>query len=602
MADISKININNTTYDIKDVTGRSQIADEVSARTAEVAVERARIDNIIALPDGSTTADAELVDIRTGHDGTTYTSAGNAVRGQYSDLKNALSEETIDKTIGIPLVQDEYVKYASGVIETNSAYARTAYIDISNSVRIELYWVNPSGTKGELNAICFYDASKTYISGYSTPITGTDDSKSFAIPSNAKYAIFSGAKARMANIGARLLDYESPIKRINDELATKAERKTVFGVNYVNDTVPLQKVDGVSKYPNNLINVDECVNNEYVAYANGSFVSGENYFRTGHIPVTAGQTYRSNLGRNWAWYNSSKAYLSGDFGTGIQSGITAPENASYIAFTINKTTDGTTSPYDIYFANENDYDDTVKITDLYINTRAWCYGKKINWIGDSIVDGPDFDEEVCTALHLTKLTTDGVDGGINGSTIALKSDGTDARNALCIRYANMPDNADIIAVSCGTNDWMYAWCPVGTVDSTENTTFYGAMKTLCEGLINKYPTKLIFFTTPIKRGQAFVNGDGGEYTADGVMTTPLSKNKYGYTLGDYADIIKEVCGYYSIPVLDMYRESLLNPHLTSQQGMFDDVLTHPNTNGQKIMARRVCGWLTQLGYTIPNLI
>lgn len=51
-----------------------------------LSVERARIDQFTALPEGSTTGDAELLDIRVGADGVKYGTAGNAVREQFASV------------------------------------------------------------------------------------------------------------------------------------------------------------------------------------------------------------------------------------------------------------------------------------------------------------------------------------------------------------------------------------------------------------------------------------------------------------------------------------------------------------------------------------
>ena len=519
---------------------------------------------------------------------------GDAIAELNGSLDQFESELNVDgkahASANYTVIQNSQVASSNGAILESTSLSRSDYTDLQGCEYFTL-----TGTT--FVNYCVYDADKKYISGVAPAPSGN-----IQRPSNAKYIIFTAYKTGISNAELDLYNCDSVVGTIYDELDKKVENSTAFGETYYNGKVLLAKAFGVTRFPGNLVDIPDCVDGYYISAGNGTPLKNSGYFCTGYIPIVAGSTYKANHGRAYAWYDSNKEYLSGFNSTDIQTGITAPDNSAYIRFSINKSTDGISDPFSLYFSTATEHKAGTVIDDLVVTkVYPWCYGKRINWIGDSIVAGIDFDEEVCSALGLVKEN----EYGIDGSTISLNGNSGDARNAICERYTNMSNDADIIVVSAGTNDWMYAWAPIGDIeepdDGSANRTFYGALKALCKGLIDKYPNKVIFFTTPIKRAQSFENGNGGEYTADGIATTPYSKNKYGKTLGDYADIIKEVCGYYSIPVLDMYRESLLNPHIASQQSMFDSALTHPNATGRKIMARRICGWITQLGYSINGL-
>lgn len=212
------------------------------------------------------------------------------------------------------------------------------------------------------------------------------------------------------------------------------------------------------------------------------------------------------------------------------------------------------------------------------NSSNPYYGKKINWCGDSIVAGAYAENQGFDNITSNVLGMIETDYGQGSATISYNE-----RNVRIISewYTNMNNTADIIAVSAGTNDWYHADVPVGTISDTTTHTFYGALNVLCEGLLNKYPGKQIFFTTPIKRAQA-------PYAALDAV------NANGKTLKEYCEIIQEVCSKYSIPVLDMYSESLLVPQLSSQSDFFAADKIHPTTAGAQIMSRRMVGWLKQL--------
>ena len=91
------------------------------ADKTEVEVERKRIDNLIALPEGATTNDARLEDIKIGADGIIYDSPGNAVRKIGVDLNQNI----------IPL-QNEFEN--GNFKNTGGWYGKTASVSVSENV------------------------------------------------------------------------------------------------------------------------------------------------------------------------------------------------------------------------------------------------------------------------------------------------------------------------------------------------------------------------------------------------------------------------------------------------------------------------------------
>lgn len=178
----------------------------------------------------------------------------------------------------------------------------------------------------------------------------------------------------------------------------------------------------------------------------------------------------------------------------------------------------------------------------------------------------------------------------NGSSLSTST--RKLRTPIVQRYSFMSNDADVVIVAGGTNDFQYNWTDVGTMADRTEDTFYGAMHLLCAGLLQKYLGKTIIFCTPIKRAQTSLD-NSADTTAHkgGSYGSVDSQNLFGKTLGDYSNIIKEVCAYYSIPVIDMYSNSLLNPSLASQASLFDSVKTHPYQEGHNMMARYIIGQL-----------
>lgn len=145
-----KINISfleflGTEIEFEDEYAREQLAGETAARTEDVAVLEARMDTFTALPAGSTAGDAELMDIRVGADGATYANAGDAVRGQVSNLNSELSDlqnDIVTTYFDATWVQNRVAITNNVLAEiTGTTFIHSNFITMTEDLTIEV----PSG-------------------------------------------------------------------------------------------------------------------------------------------------------------------------------------------------------------------------------------------------------------------------------------------------------------------------------------------------------------------------------------------------------------------------------------------------------------------------
>ena len=195
--------------------------------------------------------------------------------------------------------------------------------------------------------------------------------------------------------------------------------------------------------------------------------------------------------------------------------------------------------------------------------------KIANFLGDSQTEVNNHKNKIyCDwvkeILGLSKVNN----YGISGTTIAKKN--TSDNTAMCVRYANMDSNADLICVMGGVNDRWFN-CQMGSFGDTDPITFYGAMETLANGLLTKYPGKTIIFITPTEQ-----NHDGCN-----------SANTTGYTPTDFANAMKRVCAKYSIPVFDANTCSGIYPLNQANASIYTTDKLHLNNKGHEVLGNKL---------------
>jgi len=217
-------------------------------------------------------------------------------------------------------------------------------------------------------------------------------------------------------------------------------------------------------------------------------------------------------------------------------------------------------------------------------------GLTINFLGDSITEGVGASSKD-TIYHAVLAKEVGLaearNYGISGTRFALQKGVHDGPkdnyvdvNSFCERFHKM-DDADVVVVFGGTNDYGHGDAPMGAFEDRTPDTFYGACHFLFGGLVKKYIGKPIIIMTPLHR--------------IGEMEIPDCKfvGEYGI-LKEYTNIMREVAEFYSLPVLDLYAISGLQPEIKEIRENYIPDGLHPNDNGNAVIAHKLKKFLESL--------
>lgn len=205
-------------------------------------------------------------------------------------------------------------------------------------------------------------------------------------------------------------------------------------------------------------------------------------------------------------------------------------------------------------------------------------GKKVIFIGDSITDGHGTSaKEFIYWNQFGKNTGAEVFAdGVGGSRIT-------PQRVPCLerpwedwyfasRVDKLPEEADIVVVFGGTNDFGTGDAALGTIADHTNDTFYGACHLLVEKLYEKYPEATIVLMTPLHR-----------MSEDEVLYNELGVRRVG-PLSVYVNALREIAEYYGLPVVDLFANCPIQPHVELLREKYMPDGLHPNDAGSALVA------------------
>lgn len=493
---------------------------------SQVGVMTDRLNNLAKLPEGSTTGDAELRDIRIGYDGTEYENAGEAVRGQIGSLSEEVDDIAVKEYVEmqVEFIEGSYIPYFNQHTITENSNAKYLKILCKSGEKYKIHTKNFYDGR----AYALYSGENEYATDYYPGTELIEVTEEIVIPEDVTTLVVNSELSFPAKVEKYVINnknYYAEKKIMESEIMRNKHEREYFYSSCIN-----------------LINSENLLPDKGVIFQVGRkyeiIDSPGCYALKSLIPVQEGETYTLLTAYARAViYDFNLTVIDSKYEGADPVVFTIPTGGAFLScfYQNSKPISG------LYKGNRIGID--FISPNIFLGKTTSING--LNWcaFGDSLTDKNTLkDEESGTRNYVDFIQWS---TGLNVTNLGKGGTGYMADNgyqqSFIDRISQIPTDSNIITCFGSFNDASKAKEHIGTIDDDTKDTLYGCLNLFVTGVQNHCPDSIIGLITPTPWSvYNNVNGDS-EFSEQ------------------YVDAIINIAKKYGLPLLDLYHSSGLRP-------------------------------------------